>query len=109
MLVWGRSAGPRPSVTLAWDRSLDPSVSGYIVYWGTNSRSYSSCLTVQPADNTTARVTNLLWGVRYYFAATCFNYSGLESDFSQEISYTTWFRPVETTKTKTGKASTVQQ
>lgn len=76
-----------PAVKLAWDQSPDPSVAGYRVYWGAASRAYTNANTVNGITNTTSTVSNLLRGVTYYFAATCFNFTGLESDFSAEISY----------------------
>ena len=43
---------------------------------------------VDSAGATSVSVTNLAGGVTYYFAVTAYNDIGLESDFSNEISYT---------------------
>ena len=82
---------PPASVTLAWDASTDPAVTAYRVYWGVATRFYTNVVQV---SGTTATVPNLVRGVKYYFAATCVATNGLESDFSNEINYTTLRLPV---------------
>lgn len=82
-----------PSVTLAWDPSADGRVSGYKVYWGAGSRTYTNSVTTAGLTNTQAVVAGLARGVTYFFAATCFTTNGLESDFSLEVSYTTSVLP----------------
>lgn len=72
-------------MTLAWDPSTDPTVVGYRIYYGVGSRDYSSYTDV--GNVTTATVTGLSVDVTYYFAATAFNPDGLESDFSNEVTY----------------------
>jgi hypothetical protein len=79
------ASGFAASVTLGWDASTDPSVSGYRVYYGGASGAYTN--TVSVGNTTTGTVPGLLEGRTYYFAATATNSSGLESDFSTEISY----------------------
>ena len=74
------------SVTLAWDPSADPSVIGYKLYYGAASRSYTNL--VQAAATNSASVTALVGGKTYYFAATAYDATGLESDYSDEVSYT---------------------
>lgn len=80
------AAGLTNKVTLAWDPSPDASVVGYRVYYGINSRGYTNSVTVN--NTTNAVVTNLVSGITYYFGATAFDGSGLESDFSNEAMYT---------------------
>ncbi len=80
------SAWGSQSVTLAWDSSTDPNVTGYKIYYGVASRVYTN--TVDVGTATTVTVSNLLEGATYYFAATAYNSVGLESDFSAEASYT---------------------
>jgi hypothetical protein len=75
-----------PSVTLAWDASSDPSVTGYNLYYGGGSRNYTN--TVNTGGATSAGISNLVVGATYYFAATCYNAAGLESDYSAEVAYT---------------------
>lgn len=72
-------------ISLAWDMSLDPSVVGYRIYYGGASRGYTNMVDVGNALGIT--LTNLVRGNTYYFAATDYDGSGLESDFSAEISY----------------------
>lgn len=79
------------SVTLAWDRSPDPTVIGYKIYVGQASGSYDGW--VDAYNNTTNTVYNLQDDTKYFFAATAYNILGLESGFSQEISYTVPYSP----------------
>ena len=81
-------------VTLAWDRSPDASVVGYRLYYGIGSRSYTN--SVQVGNVTNAMVTNLVASTTYYFGATAFDSSGLESDFSNEAMYTVPTPPTNT-------------
>lgn len=74
------------SVSLAWDPTTDPTVVGYNVYSGVTSRAYTN---VTPAGLATSlTLSNLAPGATYYFAATTFTATGLESDYSVEASYT---------------------
>ena len=71
--------------TLAWDPSPDPTVTGYSLYYGEASRSYTAKLDAL-GGQTTLTVPNLLEGHNYYFAVTARNASGAESGFSNEVS-----------------------
>ena len=75
------------TLTLSWgDSSPSPEVTGYRVYYGTESGTYTSTLDI--VDNLmTASVSGLLSGATYYFAVTAVNADGLESDYSNEASY----------------------
>jgi hypothetical protein len=73
------------NVTLAWDPSPDPNVTGYNVYYGVQSRSYTNFLIL--GNTNSVVISNLANGTIYYFAATTVNSVGLESDFSAEASY----------------------
>ena len=72
------------SVTLAWDANPEPDVSTYLVYYGTSSRQYLYSTNV--GNVTTATVYGLAEGVTWYFAVTAVNTSGLESNFSNEVT-----------------------
>lgn len=72
-------------MTLDWDASVDPTVAGYHLYYGDSSRGYTNVVIAGTA--TSAIVTNLSTGSKYFFAATTYNFFGLESDFSAEVSY----------------------
>jgi hypothetical protein len=74
------------SVTLTWDASLDPTAAGYKIYYGVASRVYTNSIDV--GNTTVTTIPNLVAGNTYYFAATTYNSSGLESDYSTETSYT---------------------
>ena len=67
---------------LAWNASSDPTVTGYKVYYGTQSRTYPNVLDAKA--NLTQSVTGLSETQPYYFAATAYS-SDAESDYSQEL------------------------
>jgi hypothetical protein len=73
------------TVTLAWNASSGTNViANYKVYYGVASATYTN--SVAAGTNLTVSVSNLVLGVTYYFAATAVDTSGLESDYSTEIS-----------------------
>ena len=74
------------SVTLAWDASPDAGVTGYRLYYGVASGTYTNSAAV--GNVTSATLANLSDGVTYYFTATAYDSSGVESPFSNETSYT---------------------
>lgn len=71
-------------VTLAWNSSNQ--ASGYILYYGLESRTYENMIDV--GDNLQHTVTNLNENQRYYFAVSAYNDFD-ESEYSDEISYRT--------------------
>jgi len=73
-------------VTLTWDRNPEPDIAGYYIYQGSESGNYTNVINV--GMSTTNTVSDLVEGGAYYFAVTAYNLSGLESGFSNEISYT---------------------
>jgi Fibronectin type III domain len=74
------------STTLKWNPSTDPSVTGYNIYYGTESHNYSSIVTVE--NTTSATIGNLPEGTMYYFAVKARDDAGDESDFSNEAIFT---------------------
>lgn len=72
--------------TLEWDPNPEDYVAGYRVYWGTASREYRVSCDV--GNETVKRVQSLEPGCTYYFAVTAYTDDGLESPFSDEVSYT---------------------
>jgi hypothetical protein len=76
-------------VTLEWDPNSETDIAGYRIHYGTASGSY---IHLKDAGKQTAcTVTELVPGTTYYFAATAYNTSGLESDYSNEVLYTVPF------------------
>ena len=77
------------TVRVDWDASPDAGVTGYRVWWSTNS--FYGAAKGEPllgrqgaGTNCTATVSNLAPGARYYLVVTATNAAGLESDFSNE-------------------------
>ena len=74
------------NVMLMWDSNpSSDAVTGYRVYFGTASGSYSDSVV---AGNVTSRtITGLTNGTANFFAITAYDADGLESGFSAEVSY----------------------
>ena len=70
-------------VTLEWDLNSEPDVAGYIMYWGTTSRSYSDSVDVGNQNSYT--VSGLEDGRTYYFTVTAYDGVGNESAYSNEV------------------------
>jgi len=83
ILVGAASVGAQ-RLTLAWDPSPSVAVSGYRLYWGTNTRSYQF---VTNAGLVMTQSVVLPHRGRWFFAATAYDTNGLESDFSSEVSW----------------------
>ncbi len=79
-------ATPPGSLTLAWNPVPDPDVAGYNLYYGTASRVYTDVVAV--GDTNQVTISGLVPGVTYYLAATTRLITGLESAYSDEISFT---------------------
>ena len=70
-------------VTLEWDHSVSETVTGYRIYYGTESRQYSDHDVTGYA--TTHTVKDLAPGT-WFFTATAIDAAGNESGFSNEVS-----------------------
>ena len=77
---------PGQTVTLAWSASPEGSVTGYKVYYGEVANSQTNQLDV--GQVLTASVPNLQPGVTYFFFATAYDASRIESVPSNLITYT---------------------
>lgn len=84
-LLLGAELHAQSSVTLEWDSSPDSTVAGYHLYYGVASGVYTN--SIDTGTNTSVTVSGLAVGVTYYFAVTAYDIYGLESAFSNEISY----------------------
>lgn len=79
-MLWGRC------LQIAWTGNTESDLSGYRVYYGTSSRTYTAALNV--GNSTSVTVDGFLEGYTYYVAVTAYDYSGNESAFSPEVSVT---------------------
>lgn len=77
----------RGTLSLVWDRSTDPNVVGYRLYYGTNSRSYYASVTV--SNIAKATLMGLDEGMRYYVSAVAYDGYGTESVNSNEATAVT--------------------
>jgi hypothetical protein len=66
-----------PATAFSWNSQTD--VVGFNIYYGTFPHSYEHLIF---ATNNCCIITNLVIGMRYYFAATAMGTNGVESDFS---------------------------
>ncbi len=79
------AAEPSGSVKVTWFPNWEPHIDGYRVHYGTESRNYTQ--TVDAGNWVTTELTDLEPGQTYYAAVTAYNTFGLESDYSNEISF----------------------
>jgi hypothetical protein len=72
-------------INVSWAANTEPDLKTYSLYYGTQPRTYSARLDVR-AGTTSAILSGLTNGVRYYMALSATNTSGLESAPSAEVS-----------------------
>lgn len=78
------------SVSFTWDAGETnhlTAIHGYLLFWGPGSRTYTNSINVGKV--LTGTVTNLMPDTIYYFGAVSYGEDGLQSDFSNEVRYTT--------------------
>jgi len=75
-------------VTLEWSPNTEADLAGYKIYYGTASGNYTESFDLKNWTATSCTITNLIEGQTYYFAATAYNISLVESLYSKEISCT---------------------
>jgi len=74
------------SVALAWEPNSDENIVGYKLHYGTESASYSRVLDL--GTELACSLHDLPENTTYYFAVTAYNNFEIESDFSEELSWT---------------------
>lgn len=85
LTVFGAAAWGAPIASLAWNSSPDSGVAGYKIYIGTNSHNYDFVLDVGNVSSASIELPD--YDTAYYFVATSYSVTGVESDFSDETSY----------------------
>jgi hypothetical protein len=91
------------SVTLAWDGSTSPEVTGYRVYVGETSGVYSSSIDV--GNVTTVTITGLSNGIPYFSSTTAVDAFGQESPGSNEIRFVLGIPTVQMSMALNGQVS----
>ena len=71
--------------TLVWDPVIHPDIAGYMIYYGTSSGDYDVSLDV--GNWTSVTIAGLDGSETYYFATTVYSTYGEESDFSNEVQW----------------------
>jgi hypothetical protein len=82
-LILTQGSSYAAQVKLAWNASNG--AAGYKIYYGTVSKNYTSFVDVK--NNLTYTFPDLPDGNTYYFVATAYDTSRLESNYSAEVSY----------------------
>lgn len=80
-------SGAQTSVLLGWDVNTETNVMGYKLLAGSASRTYTITNTVMGRASTSGIVTNVPSG-KVFFALVAFDQVGIDSDFSNEVTWT---------------------
>jgi hypothetical protein len=86
LIIVSNSNAYAADVTLAWDPNSEPDLAGYVLYWGTSSRSYTFSDDV--GNTTTHTIPGLSVGQTYYITVTAYDASANESGYSNEVVHT---------------------
>lgn len=71
---------------LSWSPSPDTDITNYSVYCSTNGWPNTNSVIIQTGTNCEITLSHIQ-AATYYFAATCQNSSGIESDFSNVLTW----------------------
>lgn len=91
-LVIGLLMAPLPafaaqSVIISWDENSENDLAGYRIYVGERSGQYKQ--EVYGGNVTSYRLTGLKGDTEYFFVVTALDYSGNESEYSDEVTIVT--------------------
>lgn len=73
-------------VKMAWNASTSKDVTGYRIHYGIARGTYIASILL--GNVTSVTIPGLAEGVTYHFAVSAINAAGLESGFSNEVSFT---------------------
>lgn len=76
------------SVTVSWQPNTESDLAGYVVYYGTASRTYTESERINGTGTTQVRIEGLAQEEPYFLAVTAFDRNGNESAFSEEKTFT---------------------
>ena len=87
-LTTGGTAPPPPggSAIVSWNANTESDLAGYRVYYGTSSRNYPNSISVGKV--TSATISGLTIGTKYYIALKAVDTSGNLSGYSAEVTKT---------------------
>ena len=80
------ASGEPPSVSLSWNPSTSPNLTGYNIYRGTTSGGPYSKLNSSVDPSTVYNDTTVQAGLTYYYVSTAVNYTGEESIYSNQAT-----------------------
>jgi hypothetical protein len=72
-------------LTLTWDRSEEPAVTGYVVYWGTEPGIYPWQIDAMQLNTVT--ISDLAPGAAYFVSVTSYTVEGVESEPAPELIF----------------------
>lgn len=82
-------------VNLAWDASPTTDVTGYRLYWGTKSQTYTAANSVDVGKVLAYNLSALTPGTVYFIAVTAYNALKIESPYSNEVSLSVPLPPIQ--------------
>ena len=87
----GSPRGENGMITIAWDSTIDPTLAGYRVFYGTSLGKYTDCIDVGRITESSSNViqytlTGLIKGKKYYIAVIAYDTLDNRSEFSKEVT-----------------------